>query len=152
MPAKTAPNKSAAPAPAKKAAAPAPVAINFDSLAVADVDPDELRQERHSNVDNTPVKGWLAESKASGKAKSVTMPNKAQADALIVLLRSAASRLKIGVKIVVTDRAGNRVTEETSDNAQRVVKFLGKDKRKYDAEKAAAKRAEKARAEAANAS
>jgi hypothetical protein len=143
MPAKTTAAKTAA--PAKKESAP--VAINFDALTVQDVDAEELKQERGSNVDNTPVKGWLAESKASGKAKAVPLPNKAQADAFVVLLRSAAARLKIGVKILVTDRNGNRITDETSDNAQRIVKFLGKEKRAYDAEKAAAKRAAKARAE-----
>lgn len=143
MPAKTTAAKTAA--PAAKTAAPAPaVSINFDALTVTDVDAAELKQERGSNVDNTPVKGWLSESKATGKAKSVPMPNKAQADMLVTLLRSAAARLNIGVKILVTDRNGNRITKETGDNAQRIVKFLGKDKRAYDAEKAAAKRAAKA--------
>jgi hypothetical protein len=145
MPAKTTAAKTAAtPAPAKKTAAP--VAIDFGALEVKDVSADAVRHERGSNVDNTPVKGWLAESKASNTAKSVRMANKAQADQLVVLLRSAAARLKIGVKILVTTLDGQPVTKETSDNAARVVNFLGKEKRAYDAEKAAAKRAEKAQA------
>ena len=146
MPAKTtAPvTKTAAPAPAKKTAAP--VSINFEALEVKDVSADAVKHERGSNVDNTPVKGWLAESKQSGTAKSVRMPNKAQADALVVLLRSAAARLKIGVKILVTTLDGQSVTKDTSENVARVVNFLGKDKRAYDAEKAAAKRAAKAAA------
>lgn len=132
------PAKTTAPAAKKTAAAPAakpaaPVSINFGALTVTDVAPDEVRHTRGSNVDNTPVKGWLADSKAHNTAKSVPLPNKAQADAFVVLLRSAAARLKIGVKILVTTQDGQPVTDKTDSNAPRVVKFLGKDKRAYKA-------------------
>lgn len=95
------------------------VAIDFGAVEVAEV-AEPLRSTRSSKVDNTPVPGWLRESYESGKAKSVTLPHE-QAKALIAMLRVAANRAGIGVKIVPENAGGGNTR----------VKFQGKPRRAY---------------------
>lgn len=94
-------------------------AVDFDTLAVEDAT-EPLRAQRASKVDQTPVPGWLQESYETSTAKSVTLPND-QAKALVAMLRTAANRAGIGVKIV-EDNAGGGNTR---------VRFQGKERRTY---------------------
>lgn len=136
--------KTAAPV-AKKATAPK-VELDFAAMDVQDVeDASDLKHERGSKYDNSPVKEWLSESYKTDKPKQIPVPSKAHAEALEIALRSVAARLKIGVRIVTKPADAKR-----PDGAQ-VVKFLGKEKRNYDAEKAKANREAKKATEAAKA-
>lgn len=115
----------AAPKPAAKKteAAPKPdITLDFGSLTVQDVAADEVKHTRSSQLDKSPVVDWLRESYREDKGKAVPVPSQAHADALVGLLRAAAARLKIGVKILVVN----------GDGDSKVVKFLGKEKRKYN--------------------
>lgn len=94
--------------------------VDFGSLAVEDTT-EPLKAERASKVDNTPVPGWLRESYETGTAKVVTLPAE-QAKSLVAMLRTAANRAGIGVKIVPTN-AGNGNTR---------VAFQGKPRRAYN--------------------
>lgn len=129
---KTAPKP--APAPAAKAdAKPKAVELDFTALAVQDVaDATELKHERGSKYDNSPVKDWLRASYEDDQPKQVPVPSPAHAEALEQALRSVAARLKIGVKIVTKPADAGK-----PDGAQ-VVKFLGKAKRNYTPKKATA--------------
>lgn len=112
------------PAAAKKAvAAPKAAGLDFGSLTVQDVDNTELKANRGSQLDGTPILGWLKESYEKDQAKQVPVETVDHAKTLVQMLRSGAARLDIGVKIVVTpglDKPGKQT-----------VKFLGKDKRGY---------------------
>lgn len=118
--------KTAAPA-AKKTAAPAKpaVSLDFSALTVQDVKADEVKHTRGSQLDSSPVLGWLRESYENDQAKAVPVPSPDHAEALHGLLRSAAARLKIGVKVVIKPQDANE-----KDGVQ-IVKFLGKQKRNY---------------------
>lgn len=122
-------------APAKKAAAPAApapkkaaVSLDFTALQVTDVAKTEIKHERGSQLDNSPVMAWLKESYENDQAKAVPVPSQEHAEALHTLLRSGAARLNIGVKVVITD----------AENGGKLVKFLGKEKRAYKPKKATA--------------
>ena len=105
---------------------PVPVSLDFAAMTVTEVaDVEELKSERGSKYDNSPVKGWLQESYETKKGKQVQVPTKAHADLLAVALRSVAPRLKVGVKIVIKP-----VDAAEPDGAQ-IVRFLGKEKRNY---------------------
>jgi hypothetical protein len=93
--------------------------VDFAALTVTDTD-EPLRATRASKVDNSPVTGWLKESYESGKAKSVTVTAD-QAKTLVAMLRTAANRHSIGVKIIVDD----------AGNGRQRVRFQGKERRAY---------------------
>jgi len=94
-------------------------ALDFSALAVEDTT-EPLKATRSSKVDETPVPAWLAESHATGVAKAVTLPDE-QAKSLVALLRTAANRAGLGVKIVA-DNLGDGTTR---------VRFQGKARRAY---------------------
>lgn len=124
--------KAAAPAaPAKKAAAPK-VTLDLTALTVTDVDDAELKHEKGSKYDNSPVKAWLVDSFENDKVKAVPVPSPDHADALEVALRGVAARLKIGVKIVV------KPADPKKPNGEQIVKFRGQERRKYTAKAATA--------------
>jgi hypothetical protein len=93
--------------------------VDFTALTVTETD-EPLRSTRASKVDTSPVPGWLRESYETGKAKSVTVTAD-QAKTLVAMLRTAANRANIGVKILVDD-AGNGLQR---------VRFQGKERRAY---------------------
>lgn len=126
MPAKTtqSPAKTT-PAPVKTAAAAKPkVTFDFGAMEVADVQASEVKHTRNSQLDSSPVMEWLKQSKQNNVGKAVGMPDKAHAEAFITLLRSAAARLGIGVRILVEP-----TLDKGTDTEPRKVTFIGKDKR-----------------------
>lgn len=93
--------------------------VDFGALAVEDT-AEPLKTTRASKVDQTPVPGWLRESYETGAAKAVVLPHD-QAKSLVAMLRTAANRAGLGVKIV----------EDDMGSGQTRVRFQGKDRRAY---------------------
>lgn len=108
----------AAESAAKPADAPKPPALDFSALTVTDAEP--VTTSRKSKVEGTPFLAWVRESHENGTAKAVTVPaaNKAE---VIYLIRSAAQRLNIGV----------RVSDSDAGNGNVRIAFQGKARRAY---------------------
>lgn len=93
---------------------------------------------RGRKVKDNPFTPWVSESYADGTGRSVTVPGENVKEAAY-LIRSAANDLGLGVRIVITDGKGNKLStedvnklaESKSKNKVRVL-FQGKDKRKYE--------------------
>lgn len=121
------PAKPAVPAAKSTTAKPAQkpkVTLDFAALEVVDVQASDIKHTRNSQLDSSPVMEWLKQSKQNNVGKSVNMPTKAHAEAFLTLLRSAAARLNIGVRIVVEP-----TLNKGTDTEPRKVTFIGKDKR-----------------------
>lgn len=116
---------SAAPAAKKERVKRPPVTIDFASVT-PDTAPD-VHHLRNSQLDKTPVLDWVRASRnegiqngKEGAAKKVTVPA-SQADGLESLLRQAASRLKVGIKIE-TKVSGDTATVSYQAKNKRVNK------------------------------
>lgn len=116
------PTKQAAPVKAAPVKAvkrtPAPP-IDFSGVTVAKAS-TPVKSLRSSAVDKTPVPGWVKQSRDNDNAPvDITIP-KDQADHLKSLIRTAAARQDLGVRIESPDR--------DLGNGSVVVKFQTKDK------------------------
>lgn len=121
----------AAPKPAEAApkaaeAAPKPADLDFSTLTLETAPVSELKRQRQTILDRSPVLNWLRESYDSQEAKTVTVPAD-QADGLERLLRSGVDRLTAETKV----RIGVAVTQTKLDDGRVRVAFFAKDRRKY---------------------
>lgn len=108
---------------AKPAAEAKPAPLDFASLTVADVKPEEMpKRDSKSKVKDTPVYGWMQDSRQNNVAKSVTIPA-ANVKEIVNLIRQAANVLACGARIVEKDAGNGNVT----------VTFTAKDRRAYKA-------------------
>lgn len=105
--AKKATAKKTTDTPAAPAKSKAP-AVDYSALTVQKATEADIKHTRTSKLDDTPVMGWVKESKASGEAKSVEVP-KANVESVVHDLRMAARRLDVGLKVNPVPNGGDSV-------------------------------------------
>ncbi len=92
--------------------------LDLTALAVEVV--EAPKQTRQVTEKPNPFRDWLRDSKSSGTARAVTVPE-AQVKAAQNAIRRAASALNIGVRIWTENAGGGRTR----------VGFVGQEKRNY---------------------
>lgn len=97
------------------------VTVDFSTLAEPDtIEQAEIRHSRTTDVDRSPILGWLEDSYTNEVGKSQTLPSQEQADAFVKLLRAGVRRF---------EDMGLKVQTVAGDNGSVVVKYAAVPKR-----------------------
>lgn len=110
--------------------------MSFENLTFATTELPKIKRPRETGPN--PFEGPVSQTYAEKTGKSFEVPG-AQGTKAVAKLRSAASRLGLGVRIVVMDGKGKTITPaelkdlaEKKSTAKVVVMFQAQEKRKYD--------------------
>lgn len=113
--------------------------MSFDNLTFGDATLPKITRTRETGPN--PFSGVMSESYAEKKGRSFSVPG-GQAQKAVSKLRSAASGMSLGVRIVVLNSKGEQLTPaeikglaEQKSTAKVTVMFQAQEKRKYSERK-----------------